>query len=151
MGNPYTTCSRKPWYLREHCPGAPPGCARALGGYESGMSLVLTWLISSAAVWLTAQILPGFTVNGFKGALISSAVIGLLEVLVGWLLFFVIGIGTLGIGFLLAFVTHVVVTAILILLTDRITTSLKVRSFGTAFIGAIMIGAVSSVLTRVLH
>jgi putative membrane protein len=115
------------------------------------MSLVLTWLISSAAVWLTAQILPGFTVNGFKGALISSAVIGLLEVLVGWLLFFVIGIGTLGIGFLLAFVTHVVVTAILILLTDRITTSLKVRSFGTAFIGAIMIGAVSSVLTRVLH
>ena len=115
------------------------------------MSLLITWLISSAAVWLTAQILPGFTVKGFKGALVASAVIGLLQVLIGWLLFFVIGVGTLGIGFLLAFITRVVVTAILIVLTDKLTVSLKVNSFGTAFVGAILISVVGTLLTRVLR
>jgi putative membrane protein len=115
------------------------------------VSLLITWLITSAAVWVTAQILPGFSVAGFKGALVASAVIGLLQVLIGWLLFFVIGVGTLGIGFLLAFITRVVVTAVLIVLTDKLTVSLKVKSFGVAFIGAIMISAVSTVLTRVLR
>jgi putative membrane protein len=115
------------------------------------MSLLITWFISSVAVWLTAQILPGFTVTGFKGALIASAVIGLLQVLIGWLLFFIIGVGTLGIGFLLGFITRVVVTAIIIIFTDKLTSSLKVNGFGTAFLGSVIISVVSTILTRVLR
>jgi putative membrane protein len=115
------------------------------------MSWLITWFISACAVWITAQVLPGFTVTGAKGALIASAVIGLLSALIGWLLFFVIGVGTLGIGFLLAFITRVVVLAIIIVMTDKLTASLKVNGFGTAFLGSIIISMVGAVLTRILR
>ena len=115
------------------------------------MSLLIKWLVSSVSVWLTAQLLPGFKVTGFKGALIASAVIGLLQVLIGWLLYFMIGVGTLGIGFLLGFITRVVVTAIIIVLTDKLTKSLKVDGFGNALAGSLIISVVSTVLSRVVR
>ena len=65
------------------------------------MHLLLTWLVLSIAVWLTAAILPGFRVKGFWGAIKAAAVFGTLNFLLGWLFFVVLGIATLGIGFIL--------------------------------------------------
>lgn len=115
------------------------------------MQLLITWFISAVAVWLTAQILPGFTVTGAKGALIASAVIGLLNALLGWLLWLVLGVGTLGIAWLLGFITQFVVMAIVIMFADKMIASLKVNGFGSAFIGSIIITLISTVLTRVLR
>jgi len=100
------------------------------------MEILLSWLVLSGAVWLTAVLLPGFEVRGFGGALIVAAVFGFLNWLLGWLLFVVIGIGTLGLGFLLAFITRWLVMAVLLKLTDALLDSLKIKSLGVALVGA---------------
>jgi uncharacterized membrane protein YvlD (DUF360 family) len=47
-------------------------------GTEETMSLLLSWLAMSVAFWLTAQLLPGFEVKGFKGALWVAAIFGVI-------------------------------------------------------------------------
>lgn len=115
------------------------------------MSLLITWLISAAAIWIAAQVLPGFSVTGAKGALIAAAVIGLLNALIGWLIWLVLGVGTLGIAWLLGFITQFVVMAIVILFADKLIASLKVSGFGSAFLGSIIITVASAVLNRLLR
>ena len=43
------------------------------------MSLLISWLILTVAVWATASVLPGFHVKDFKGALIVSATAGRID------------------------------------------------------------------------
>jgi putative membrane protein len=103
------------------------------------MGLLLSWLVMSAAFWLTAAVLPGFSVKGFGGAVLVAAVFGLISWLIGWLLFVVIGVASLGIGFLLGFLTRWLVNAILLKLTDAVSSSLTIRDFPTALIGALLL------------
>ena len=107
------------------------------------LNILLSWLILSCIVWLTAVVLPGFRVRGFKGAVIVAGLFGLMNWALGWFLFTVIGLATLGLGFVLAFVTHLIVNAILLKLTDAMSRSLAIRSFGHAFAGAAIIGLCS--------
>lgn len=108
------------------------------------MDLLLSWLILTIAFWLTAMVLPGFHVKSFGSAIVVAAIFGVLNVLIGWLLFGVIGIATLGIGFLLAFLTRWVVNAILLKLTDAITDRLTIDSFGNALLGALVISLIGT-------
>lgn len=106
--------------------------------------ILISWLVLSFVVWLTAVVLPGFEVRGFGGAAIVAAIFGVLNWLLGWLLFTVFGLATLGIGFLLAFITHWLVNAVLLKLTDALSRSLTIRSFGHALVGAAIIGVFST-------
>lgn len=115
------------------------------------MHVLLSWLVLSLAVWLTAMVLPGFEVRGFKGAIVVSALFGLLSWGLGHVLFFVIGIGTLGLGFLLAFITRWFVTALLLKLTDALSESLKIESFKTAFVGALIMSGLGTLAQMALH
>lgn len=108
------------------------------------MNLLLSWLIVSFAVWVAAALLPGIHVRNFKSALIVAAVYGLLNLLLGWLLFAVFTVATLGIAWLLAFVTRWIINALLLMLTDRLTDHLKVDSFGWALAGALVIAVVGT-------
>jgi putative membrane protein len=122
-------------------------------GYENVIAILLSWLIMSTAFWLTAKVLPGFEVRSFRGALVVAAVFGIINWLVGWLLFALIGIASLGLGFLLAFLTRWLVNAILLQVTDRLSNELRIASFGTALIGALLIsllGTVGQWLVRVV-
>ena len=102
------------------------------------MRTVLHWLVLGFSVWLTAALLPGFHVNGFGGALTVAALFGVLNWLFGWFIFAVLGIATLGIGFLLAFLTRWVVMAILLLFVDSLSSSFRIDGFGTAILGALI-------------
>lgn len=108
------------------------------------MSLLLSWLILSIAVWITAAVLPGFHVKDFVSAVLVAAIFGVLNFLLGWLLFAVFTIVTLGIAWLLAFITRWIINAILLMLTDRLTDRLKVDSFGWALGGALMMSAIGT-------
>lgn len=110
------------------------------------MSLLISWLILTVAVWATASVLPGFHVKDFKGALIVSAIFGLLNFVLGWLLFLVFTVATLGLAWLLAFITRWLINALLLMLTDRLTDHLKIDSFGWALGGAFVISVVATVL-----
>lgn len=108
---------------------------------QAGPGIIVSWLILSVAVWLTAAILPGFEVRGFFGAVKVAALFGFLNWLLGWFIFVVLGVVSLGIGFLLAFVTRWIVSAIVLKLTDALSKSLSIVSFGRALLGALLMSA----------
>jgi len=100
----------------------------------------MSWLVLGAAFWLTAELLPGFQLTGgWRGAALVSAIFGSINWLIGWLLFLLLGIATLGIGFLLAFLTRWVVNALLLRITDAVSDRLNIRDFKTTLIGALLI------------
>lgn len=114
------------------------------------MSIVLHWLILSVAVYVTAHLLPGFHIKKPVSVLVIAALFGLLNWALGWLLFMVFSIATLGIGYLLAFITRWIVNAILLVLTDRLTDHLKIDGFRWALGGALVISLVSTVVQWLL-
>lgn len=111
---------------------------------EKHLELILSWLILSAAVWLTAAILPGFHVKNFGSAILVAAIFGVLNFLLGWLLFAIFAVVTLGIAWLLAFVTRWIINAILLVLTDRLTDHLHIDGFGWALGGALLMSVLGT-------
>jgi putative membrane protein len=110
------------------------------------MGIIISWLVLSAAVWVTARLVPGFEVKGgVAGALVVGAVFGLLHWALGKLLFALLVVGTLGLGYLLAFLTRWVVDAVLLKLADVLTDKLTIRSWGASLIGAAVMSLVGSV------
>ncbi len=86
------------------------------------LHLLISWLVLSLIVLATAALLPGFRVRGFGGAVIVAMLFGLFNVLIGWLLFVAIGIGTL---------------------VDAVSKSLEIKSFGWALGAAALMSALS--------
>lgn len=113
------------------------------------MRMLISWLILSFGVWVTAAVLPGFRVKDFRSAIIVAAIFGLLNFFLGWLLFAVFTVLTIGLAWLFAFITRWVINAILLVLTDRFTDHLTIDRFSTAFLGALIISLVAGV-TRAL-
>jgi putative membrane protein len=108
------------------------------------MSLILSWLILSLAVWVTSSVLPGFHVKSPSSALLVAAIFGVLNFLLGWLLFAVFTVATLGLAWLLAFITRWIINAILLVITDKLTDHLRIDSFGWALGGALVMSLVGT-------
>jgi putative membrane protein len=108
------------------------------------MELILSWLILSFAVWVTDAVLPGFHVKSPKSALLVAAIFGVLNFLLGWLMFAVLTVATLGIAWLLAFITRWIINAILLVITDKLTDHLTIDSFGWALGGALVMSLVGT-------
>ena len=115
------------------------------------MSMLISWLVLTFSFVVTSRLLDGFTLKGGLGSqLFVAAIFAILDVLLGGFLFVALGIGTLGLGFLLSFLTRLVVGAILLKITDAMTSRLTVKSFGTAFVAALVMSVVASVTEYVL-
>lgn len=108
------------------------------------MSIILSWLVLSFAVWVTDAVLPGFHVKGVKSALLVAAIFGVLNFLLGWLFFAVFTVVTLGLAWLLAFITRWIINAILLVLTDKLTDHLTIDSFGWALLGSLMMSVIGT-------
>lgn len=109
------------------------------------MNWLFSWLIQSLAVWLTAAVLPGFELRGGVVAAVRvAALFGILQFFLGGLIYYAIGIGTLGIGLLLAFLTRWLVGAILLKLVDAMSKSLDIVSFGRAFLASMLMSAIGT-------
>lgn len=117
------------------------------------MGILLSWLILSFAVWLTAVVLPGFHVKSLWDAVVVALIVGLLNFFLGWLFFAVFTIATLGLAWLLAFITRWIINAIILKFADAMTDRLKIDSFGWALGGAFVIsvfGAIGDWIMRAL-
>ncbi len=108
------------------------------------MHMFFAWLVLSFAVWVTAAVLPGFHVKSFGSAVLVAALFGVLNFLLGWLMFAAFTVITLGIAWLLAFITRWIINAILLVLTDKLTDHLTIDSFGWALGGALMMSLVGT-------
>jgi putative membrane protein len=115
------------------------------------MRLLISWLILSVAVWATAAVLPGFRIKNFKSAIIVAALFGLLNFLLGWLLFAVFTVATLGLAWLFGFLTRWVINTLLLMLTDAMTDHLKIDGFKWAALGALVISLISTVIGFLLR
>lgn len=115
------------------------------------MQLIVSWLSLSFTLWITAMIVPGFRVNGLRGALIVGAICGVLFWALSGPLYALIGISTFFIGFLFSFITKLVVSAILLKLADALSDNLTIDSFGSAFIGALVLTIVGMVGGWIFH
>ena len=106
------------------------------------MRLLLHWILSALAVWIVAHLVPGISVSGPKAALIAAAVIGLINATIGLLLkilTFPLTIVTLGLFWF-------VINALMLEVAAAFVRGFQVRGFVAAFIGAIVLSIVSSLL-----
>ena len=107
------------------------------------MGLLATWATLTLSMFVATKVLPGLKIEGGIGShFLVSALFGLVSFLAGWLLFVALGIATLGLGFLFAFLTRLVVSAAMLMLTDRWSSKLSVDGFGTAFLAALIMNLV---------
>ena len=113
--------------------------------------LLVSWLSLSFLLWVTGKLVPGFQVNGVRGALIVGAIFGVLMWALSGPLFVIIGVSTLSLGFIFKFVTKLVVSAILLKLADALTDHLTIRGFVPALIGALVMSIVSSIESWLFH
>jgi putative membrane protein len=108
------------------------------------MPLLISWLSLSLALFVTSLLVPGFRIAGPRGALVVGAVFGVLHWGIGWLIFVIIGISTLLVGFIFAFVTKWIVTAIVLKITDALSDSLSIDRFSTALVASAVLSLVST-------
>lgn len=109
------------------------------------LSLLVTWLLSALSVMIMAFLMPGIHVSGFSGALIAAVAIGVVNALIKPLLQLI----TLPITFLTLGFFLLIVNAICLEIADWLAgTALEIDSFGWAFLGAILLAIVSSVVNH---
>src|SRR5580658_6385464 len=107
------------------------------------MRLLLKWLLSGLAVWIVAQVVPGFYVRGVFAALIAALVIGFINATIGAvlkILTFPLTLITLGLFWL-------VINALMLELASALMAPrFQVRTFMAAFLGAIVLSLVNMLL-----
>src|SRR6202046_409915 len=106
------------------------------------LRLLLHWVLSALAVWIMAQVVPGIYLSGPRNALIAALVIGLINATIGLVLkviTFPLTLLTLGLFWF-------VINALMLELAAALVTGFHVRDFVAAFIGAVLLSIVSSVL-----
>jgi putative membrane protein len=109
-------------------------------------SLLIRWLVLAAAVWVTAGVLSGIDVNGGVGTyLLVAIVLATVNSVLGTIL----RVLTFPLIVLSLGVFSLVITALMLLVTDGLMDSFDVDGFGPAFVGAVIIAIVTMILDLV--
>jgi putative membrane protein len=110
------------------------------------MRIVLNWIVSAAALWVVSQIVPGFQISGLGSALVAVVVIGLINATLGILLkilTFPLTIVTLGIFWW-------VINGLMLWVASSFVPGFVITSFGSAFLGAIVLALVNMLFHWIL-
>jgi putative membrane protein len=103
------------------------------------LRLLINWLLSALAVWVVAQLIPGFHVRGAGAALVAALVIGLVNATLGLLLkivTFPLTLLTLGLFWF-------VINALMLELAAALVRGFRIDTFAAAFWGAIVLSLVN--------
>jgi len=106
------------------------------------MGIVVNLLVSSLAVFITAQILPGVHMNDFLTAIIVAVIMGVINSFVKPILVLL----TLPITLVTFGLFVFVINALLVLLVSRIVPGFVVDSFWWALLFSLIVSIVSSFL-----
>ncbi|MFN2107072.1 MAG: phage holin family protein [Candidatus Promineifilaceae bacterium] len=96
-------------------------------------------LISGFVIWIVSKLGLGLEVDGFVSAFIAAIIIAVVGGIINWLL------GVLGIsvgGGWLGAIIHLIIAAIVLMISDRFLKGLRVAGFVGALIAAVSIGVV---------
>jgi putative membrane protein len=108
---------------------------------------LLRWLFNTIGIYLAARLLPGLEVSGARGAVVAALVLGLVNASIRWvLLIFTLPLNILTLGLF----TLVINAVMLYLVAAIVPGAFKVRSFGGALVGALIISVLSTILGHYL-
>ncbi len=109
------------------------------------MHLIIKLIISIVAIMISAYLVPGVNVDGYKTAALVAIVLGVLNFIVKPLLL----IFTLPINILTLGLFTFVINALLILLVTQVVTGFSVDSFFTALLFSLVLSVVETILNTV--
>jgi putative membrane protein len=109
------------------------------------MYFLLQLLLNGAILLMLARIMPSVHVRSYGTAIAVALVIGLLNATIGFLFRLPLNILTLG---LLTFFVRLIVTAVVIRITDKLFSGFSVDSFSSALIIAVVMAAVGALFSR---
>ena len=110
------------------------------------MSFFLQWLVSGAAIIITAYLLPGVALTGFMAALVTALVLGLVNAVIRPLLILL----TLPLNILTLGLFTLVINALLIMLAASIVPGFAVQGFWWALLFGIVLAIVNFALSPLL-
>jgi uncharacterized membrane protein YvlD (DUF360 family) len=103
------------------------------------MATAIIGLISGFAIWIVGKLRLGLEVNGFGAAFFAGIVIAFLA---GMITLFLGLAGVMDGGGLLGGIVHLVISAIVLLVSSKILPGIQVNGFTGALVASIVIGAV---------
>lgn len=110
------------------------------------IQILLSWLTAALGLWLASNMLSGVRLQSLGDAVWAGALLGFLQWLLYWPIFFVMGVGTLGLSVIFFFITRWVISALVILLTSSFSSRLEVKGFFNALLTAFIVAATGSVV-----
>lgn len=114
------------------------------------IALIISWLFSAGALLLAGRVFERVQLKGdLVDALWVSAIYAVLSFLLHWFFFVLLGIATLGLGFLFHLVTSLLAAAIVLKITSAMSRRFDIDGFAPAVGTAILLALASEVATRV--
>ena len=110
------------------------------------LHLIVNWFVSTLALWLVAQIIPGIRVRDFGAALVATIVIAIVNATIGPVLRFL----TLPFTILTLGLFMLVVNALLLKLASLFTPGFAVHGFWSAVAGSLVLTILTAVLRRIV-
>lgn len=108
--------------------------------------LIVNWFVSALSLLIVAHVVPGFQVRSFGTALVASLVLGLINSTLGLLL----KVLTLPLTILTFGLFLFVINAIILRMVSGLVGGFYVETFGAAFVGAIVLALVTTVLRHLV-
>ncbi|HEY4694776.1 MAG TPA: phage holin family protein [Candidatus Nanoarchaeia archaeon] len=106
------------------------------------MQLLISWLVNSIALFVTAKLVPGIRVDDLTTLFLASLVIGVINTLIKP----VLQIISLPITILTLGIFALIINAALLNLAAWLVPGFEVNGFLPAFLGAIVLSVVSTIL-----
>lgn len=112
-------------------------------------SFLIAWALSATALIVSANIFQGVRLQGdFADALWISAGYSILGFFLDWLIFGILGVMTLGLGFVFHFVTKLVTAAIVLKITSAMSSRFDIVGFAPALGTAVLLAIASEISHR---
>jgi putative membrane protein len=112
------------------------------------VGIVLAGLVSGVIIWIVGRLGLGLVVSGFMPALLAAFAIAILSGLITWLL---TALGLTIDGGLVGAIIHLLIAALVLLLSSRIVPGMMVQGPVGALIAALAIGAVGWLIHTLLN
>ncbi|MDD2354349.1 MAG: phage holin family protein [Patescibacteria group bacterium] len=110
------------------------------------MKLILTWLISSLAVIVSAYIVPGAQISGFLAALLAAIMLGAVNSFIRPILLFL----TLPINVLTLGLFTLVINALMVLLAAAIVPGFAISGFWVALLFSVILSLITWLMEQVI-
>jgi uncharacterized membrane protein YvlD (DUF360 family) len=114
------------------------------------LSILTSWAGATLGLWIAANVLRGVRLSSFADAIWAGALLGVLQWALSTPIFVMLGIGTLGLGFLFWFLTRWVAAALVVLIASGLSSRLEVRGFFNALVTSFLVAATCSVVRWLL-